>query len=156
VGTYAALSADGSSSAVRLPRMKLSLLALALTAMLLLFAPSAGASGSRTCGFIRASVPYSHSGHRDKWRVYITGATSCVTAQQTLDAVMHLGGKQHVGASEADSFFTYRGWSCPFGNMGSQLCDLPAPGRVKARALALDCAVVPGKCPSRAPRGFFD
>jgi hypothetical protein len=135
--------------------MKLTLLALALTAAVLLSAPLTDASVSGTCGFIRASTPYSRHGRRDKWRVYITGATSCRTAQQTLDAVMHLEAKEHLGADEAHSFFTYRGWSCPFGDMGSQSCVLPARRSPKAQALALDCAVVAGGCPTRVPPGYF-
>ena len=135
--------------------MKLTLLALVIAAMLLLFAPSAGAAGARPCGFIRASVPYSRHGDHDKWRVYITGATSCATAQKTLDVVMHLQAKEHLGAAEADSFFTYKGWTCPFGNMGSQLCDMPARRPAKAQALALDCTVVAGGCPRRTPLGYF-
>jgi hypothetical protein len=135
--------------------VKLTFLALALATVLSILAPSAGASAGRPCGFIRASTPYSSHGHHDKWRVYVTGAASCATAQRTLDAVMHLEAKEHLGADEPRSFFTYRGWSCPFGNMGSQLCDLPARRPFQARALALDCAVVSGGCPTRAPSGYF-
>jgi hypothetical protein len=135
--------------------VKRAFLLLALATVLLVSAPGAGAAGSRRCGVLRASVPYSRRGHGDEWRVYITGATSCRAAQQTLDAVMHLRGKEHRGTGEADSFFAYRGWTCPFGNMGSQLCSFPARAPVRARALALDCTVLAGGCPRRAPTGYF-
>jgi hypothetical protein len=135
--------------------VRLILLALMLATVLSILASSADASTGRTCGYIRASTPYSSHGNRDKWRVYVTGTSNCAKAEHTLDAVMHLEGKEHLGADEARSFFTYRGWSCPFGDMGSQLCDLPARPPFEARALALDCAVVSGGCPTRVPPGYF-
>jgi hypothetical protein len=148
--------------------VKLTLTALALAAVPLMTAPAAGASAagasaasapaSSRCGVIRASTPYSRHGHSEEWRVYRTGDVSCQTAERTLDAVMHLQAKQHVGASEAGSYFTYKGWTCPFGDMGQQLCDLfpghSLSGHPRAQALALNCAVVDGGCPKRAPSVF--
>src|ERR1700733_9080284 len=84
--------------------------------------PAAGASdGSHiatSCGYIHASVPYTASGHADRWRVYVTGSTSCASATAVLSAVMHTHGKQHLGASEAGSYTIFGGWICPFGLMG--------------------------------------
>jgi hypothetical protein len=119
--------------------------------------PAAGASAdSRTvtsCGYIHASVPYSVSGHADRWRVYIDGSTSCASATVVLDAVMHTHGKQHLGSSEADSYTTFAGWICPFGLMGEQSCELPtrlpAHPPIRAHALALNCAPPGGGCPAR-------
>ncbi len=123
--------------------------------------PGAGASdGSHTvtsCGYIHASVPYSLSGHANRWRVYIDGSTSCASATAILDAVMHTHGKQHLGGSEADSYTTFSGWICPFGLMGEQSCELPTrlPDHppIRAHALALDCARAGGGCPARVPSG---
>jgi hypothetical protein len=125
----------------------------------LLAVPAAGASsgsgGVTTCGYIHASVPYSANGHADRWRVYIDGSTSCASATATLDAVMHTHGKQHVGASEADSYTTLAGWICPYGLMGEQTCELPtrlpAHPPIRAHALALNCALPPRGCPAHVP-----
>ena len=136
--------------------MKPALLALAMTGALLACVPAAGAAGSRRCGLLHASTPYSRHGHREPWRVYIAGATTCKQAERTLNAVLHLEGKAHNGSAEADSFFTYKGWTCPFGNMGSQLCDLPAHAPFTSRALALNCDVVVGGCPKRPPAALLE
>jgi len=121
--------------------------------------PAAGASdGSHTatsCDYIHASVPYSVGGHADRWRVYIDGSTSCADATAVLDAVMHTHGKQHVGRSEAGSYTTLDGWICPYGLMGEQSCELPtrlpAHPPIRARALALNCALPPRGCPAHVP-----
>jgi hypothetical protein len=106
-----------------------------------------------TCGYIHATVPYTRQGSAERWRVYVAGATSCASATKVLDAVMHLQARQHVGSSEINSYFTDGGWLCPFGNMGSQICELPtqlpAHPPVRAHALALDCAV--RSCPAHVP-----
>jgi hypothetical protein len=121
--------------------------------------PVAGASGDShtvtSCGYIHASVPYSASGHADRWRVYIDGSTSCASAIAVLDAVMHTHGKQHVGSSEAGSYTTFAGWICPYGLMGEQSCQLPTrlPSHppIRAHALALNCARPGGGCPAHVP-----
>ncbi len=120
--------------------------------------PAAGASTVRTCGYIHASVPYSAHGQAYRWRVYVDGSASCATAVAVLDAVMHLRATQHVGNSEAGSYFTYTGWLCPFGAMGVQTCELPtrlpAHPPIRAHALARSCAASPGSlggCPARLP-----
>jgi hypothetical protein len=118
-------------------------------------AASANASDARTCGYIHASVPYSTHGQADRWRVYVDGSASCATAVRVLGAVMHLQGKPHEGSSEADSYFTYAGWLCPFGAMGFQSCRLPTrlPSQppIRAHALARDCATPPSGCPADEP-----
>jgi hypothetical protein len=122
--------------------------------------PAAGASGHvgsassvTTCGYIHASVPYTRHGNAERWRVYVAGATSCANATKVLDAVLHLQGRPHVGRSEVNSYFTDGGWLCPFGNMGSQICELPtrlpAQPPIRAQAIALGCAV--RGCPAHVP-----
>ncbi len=142
-------------------RARVALLACVLVAGAWLSAlPAAGAAGKAantttvtTCGYIHATVPYTRLGSSERWRVYVAGASSCASATKVLDAVMHLQGRPHVGSSEVNSYFTDGGWLCPFGNMGTQICELPAqlPAHppVRAHALALDCAV--RGCPARVP-----
>ncbi len=120
--------------------------------------PAAGASGVRTCGYIHVSVPYSTHGQADRWRVYVDGSASCATAVSVLDGVMHLRARRHLGSTEADSYFTYTGWLCPFGAMGVQTCELPtrlpAHPPIRAHALARSCAASPGSpggCPAHLP-----
>ena len=84
-----------------------------------LAAPAFGATAgaARQCGFVRASVPYSHHGHHDRWRIYVKGATSCASARDALNAVLHLNATPHYGTDNANSYFTFRGWTCDFGQM---------------------------------------
>jgi len=135
--------------------VKPALLLLIVAATVMVLAPGAGASGSRRCGLLHASTPYSRHGHSEPWRVYISGATNCKSGERTLNAILHLEGKTHSGSDEADSFFTYRGWTCPFGNMGTQLCNIPTRAPFNARALALNCDLVAGGCPKRPPAGLL-
>jgi hypothetical protein len=131
-------------------------LVLATPPFALLFMASADAASSvRDCGFLRASVPYSHHGHRDRWRTYVTGNASCSSAQGALNAVLHLNAKMHVRSNDADSYFSYHGWRCAFGNMGFQSCILPSHRPYRAKALAIDCATATGGCPRRIPAGYF-
>ena len=128
---------------------------LALLAVLsLVFIGTANASrGGHVCGFIHASVPYSQHGSRHRWRVYIGGDTTCHEGEKVLSAVMHLGGVVHQGSSEASSFITLKSWRCPFGNMGTQLCEIRERAPFLAQALAVNCAENP--CPSsRTPSDF--
>lgn len=126
--------------------------------------PAAVASGAaartssvRTCGYLRASVPYTHHGTADRWRVYVNGAATCASAVEALDAVTHARATEHLGRSEAGSYFVEAGWLCPFGNMGEQTCELPtrlpAHPPIRARALALDCATPVRGCPAHVPSG---
>jgi hypothetical protein len=119
-------------------------------------APSVAAGTTiGSCGMIRASVPYSHHGHRDRWRVYVTGHASCASAERVLSAVMHLDATEHLGSSDASSYFSDDGWKCPFGDMGFQTCVQPSHRPYRARALAIDCAIAAGGCPGRVPEKYF-
>jgi hypothetical protein len=115
--------------------------------------PAAGTPSVTTCGYVHASVPYTRQGNTERWRVYVTGASSCASATKVLNAVLHLQARPHVGSSEVNSYFTDSGWLCPFGDMGAQTCELPtrlpAHPPIRARAIALDCAV--RSCPAHLP-----
>ena len=115
-------------------------------------AAAARSSSVTTCGYLRASVPYTHHGTADRWRVYVNGAATCASAVEVLDAVTHARATEHLGRSEAGSYFVEAGSLCPFGNMGEQTCELPtrlpAHPPIRARALALDCATPPRGCPT--------
>ena len=117
--------------------------------------PSAGSAAARTCGFIRASVPYTPHGTAERWRVYVEGEASCASAVSVLYAVMHGEGRQHVGKASAGSYTTFGGWLCPYGQMGTQTCELPQrlPSHppIRARALARNCAQSDDGCPARVP-----
>jgi len=133
---------------------------LAASASLAGVSAADASDGSHTitsCGYIHASVPYTASGHAERWRVYIEGSTSCASATAVLDAVMHTHGKQHVGASEADSYTTFDGWICPYGLMGEQSCELPtrlpAHPPIRAHALALNCSRPGSGCPAHVSAG---
>ncbi len=126
---------------------------LATAAVVLLAAPAALASHGRVCGFIKASVPYARHGNADRWRVYVSGATTCDAAEEALRTVMHLRAAQHVGRSEADSYFTFRRWRCPFGDMGFQACESPGRLPYRARALAVECSI--DACPATRPPSYF-
>lgn len=142
-------------------RARVALLASVLVAGAWLSAiPAAGAAGHAasppgvtTCGYIHATVPYTRQGSAERWRVYVAGASSCASTTKILDAVMHLQARPHFGRSEVNSYFTYDGWLCPFGNMGSQTCELPtqlpAHPPIRAHAIALDCTV--RGCPAHMP-----
>jgi hypothetical protein len=116
---------------------------------------SDGSHAVTSCGYIHASVPYTASGHADRWRVYVDGSTSCASATAVLSAVMHTHGKQHLGGSEAGSYTTFAGWICPYGLMGEQSCELPlrlpAHPPIRAHALALNCARPGSGCPAHVP-----
>jgi hypothetical protein len=128
------------------------------TGAMLALVPAAGAahgSEARTCGFLHASVPYTSRGHAKAWRVYVTGKASCATATKVLNAVMHLQGVEHSQGGEAGSYVTYASWTCPFGQMGEQTCDLPtrlpAQPPLRASALALSCTGFGERCPRHVP-----
>jgi hypothetical protein len=136
-------------------RLAINLAASAALAAVPVAGASGGSSHVSTCGYIRASVPYSSSGQADKWRVYIDGSSSCASAVATLNALMHGHGKHHEGGSEADSYTVIGGWICPNGLMGGQTCELPtrlpAHPPIRAHALALNCATSGRGCPANVP-----
>lgn len=121
--------------------------------IVLVLVQAASASDSRVCGFVTASVPYARHGNAKRWRVYASGVTTCHAAESTLAAVMHLDAKQHVGRSEADSYFTVGSWRCAFGDMGFQSCVQPARAPYRAQALAVNCSL--NACPSSRPPSYF-
>ena len=118
------------------------------------FASGRAATAVARCGFLRASVPYSHHGRHDRWRIYVKGRATCTRARQVLNAVLHLDAAQHVGSDNADSYFTYRAWRCDFGQMGYQDCWRPAHRPFTAGALAIDCAIADGGCPVDVPTDY--
>ena len=104
------------------------------------------------CGFIHASVPYSRHGNRDRWGVYVSARTTCAAAKTVLSAVMHLRASAHEGSGNANSYFSYDGWRCAFGQMGDQPCWQPVTHPYRAAAIARNCADQPdGGCPVRIP-----
>ncbi len=115
-------------------------------------APARDAAGGRVCGLLHVRVPYSSAGGGPAWRAYVRGNASCQTASTTLDAVMHLRGKNHDNGAESNSYFVYGHWTCPYGQMGSQVCLLGSPSHPRARALALRCSEV--RCPARRAPDF--
>jgi hypothetical protein len=129
---------------------------ISMAASSVVLAPSAAAENSiGSCGVVHASIPYSHQGNHDRWRVYVRGHASCASAKRVLNAVMHLNATEHLGSSDATSYFSYHGWRCPFGNMGFQSCVLPSHRPYRAAVLAIDCAIASGGCPSRVPATYF-
>lgn len=134
-------------------RMHRFLAVLAATAVVLIATQTASASNARVCGFVKASVPYARHGNANRWRVYVSGTTTCHAAEEALTAAMHLNAVQHVGRSDADSYFTFRSWRCPFGNMGFQVCNSPGRPPFRARVLAIECSIT--ACPSTRPPTYF-
>jgi hypothetical protein len=133
---------------------------MALTAVVALALAGAvsaaqGSEHGRVCGSLHASVPYSEHGNSARWGTYVAGGASCKEATEVLSVVMHLGGRIHEGSSEVDSYVSYRGWRCPFGQMGIQICLLGSPTRPRARALASRCAVREAGCPVHKPPAWF-
>jgi hypothetical protein len=130
-----------------------------LGVLLVLVALPAGgqaATKGRVCGTLRASLPYSRHGSADRWRVYVSGSASCRGAEETLDAVMHERATLHQGQSEAATYFSYRSWSCPAGNMGVQTCVKPhRTPPYAAQALAVDCHLNPHECSAVKPPSWF-
>jgi len=115
--------------------------------------PAWASDGSGVCGFLHARVPYSTRAGGPAWRVYVRGQISCGAGTEALAAIMHRRGHNHGNGSEANSYFTYRGWTCPYGQMGSQFCFMGSARKPRARALALRCSEV--QCPSAAPPAYL-
>jgi hypothetical protein len=112
-------------------------------------ATEANVAATRHCGFVHASVPYSHHGHHDRWRHHVRGNASCAAARGVLNAVLPLNATAHYGSSNANSYFTYPGWTCDFGQIGFQRCWRPRHRPYQAGAVALDCMTESDGCPTR-------
>jgi hypothetical protein len=110
-------------------------------------APQASASGthlSSRCATFHARGP--------EYGVYIAdGHVSCRVAVGILRAVDSGKGKIVQHGSSADSYVLYRGWLCPFGNMGEQTCEHSRhPVNNPSQDIAsLACSIERG-CPVRA------
>lgn len=107
--------------------------------------PAQGAAHGKVCGSLHARVPYSRAPGGPLWRVYVRGNAPCRSAVRALGAVMHLHGANHSGGSEVNSYFTYEGWTCPYGQMGIQTCFLGPSSHPRASAFADRCSQAP--CP---------
>ncbi len=87
-----------------------------------------------------------------KYGVYIAdGHVKCSVATGILRAVDSGKGKIVEHGSSADSYVLYKGWLCPFGNMGEQTCEHSGhPVDNPSQDIAsLACAIERG-CPARA------
>jgi hypothetical protein len=131
------------------PAAKLAVAVLLVVAVSAPTGAAATSGGGRVCGLLHARVPYATAGGGPVWRVYSHGNVSCRNAAAVLDAVMHLHGQDHSHGFESNSYFTYRGWTCPYGQMGSQVCFLGSTRHPRAEAWALRCSENP--CPTDRP-----
>ena len=87
-----------------------------------------------------------------EYGVYIAdGHVKCSVATAVLQAVDSGKGKIVEHGSSADSYVLYRGWLCPFGNMGEQTCEHSGhPVEDPSQDIAsLSCSIERG-CPVRA------
>jgi hypothetical protein len=88
-----------------------------------------------------------------EYGVYIAdGHVRCSVAVGILKAVDSGKGKIVEHGSSADSYVLYRGWLCPFGNMGEQTCEHtenPAVSNPSQDIASLSCSIERG-CPRRA------
>ncbi len=87
-----------------------------------------------------------------KYGVYIAdGHVKCSVAVRILTAVDSGKGKIVEHGSSAGSYVLYRGWLCPFGNMGEQTCEHSGrPVNNPSQDIAsLSCAIERG-CPVQA------
>jgi hypothetical protein len=87
-----------------------------------------------------------------EYGVYIAdGHVKCSVATTVLQAIDSGKGKIVEHGSSADSYVLYRGWLCPFGNMGEQTCEHSGhPVNHPSQDIAsLSCSIERG-CPVRA------
>jgi hypothetical protein len=122
-------------------------LACVAAACSIALAPQASASGthlSKRCATFQAKGA--------KYGVYIAdGHVKCSVAVGILKAIDSGKGKIVEHGSSADSYVLYRGWLCPFGNMGEQTCEHSGhPVNNPSQDIAsLSCSIERG-CPVRA------
>jgi hypothetical protein len=55
--------------------------------------------------------------------VYAGAGVSCATATTVMSDLSAGKATNHQGASDASSYFIVDGWTCPYGNMGAQVCS---------------------------------
>jgi hypothetical protein len=87
-----------------------------------------------------------------EYGVYIAdGHVKCSVATAVLQAIDSGEGKIVEHGSSADSYVLYKGWLCPFGNMGEQTCEHSGrPVEDPSQDIAsLSCSIERG-CPVRA------
>jgi hypothetical protein len=87
-----------------------------------------------------------------EYGVYIAdGHVKCSVATAVLRAIDSGKGKIVEHGSSADSYVLYKGWLCPFGNMGEQTCEHSGhPVNNPSQDIAsLSCSIERG-CPKRA------
>jgi hypothetical protein len=122
-------------------------LACVAAACSLVLAPQASASGTH----LASRCATFHARDAD-YGVYIAdGHVKCSVAVAVLRAVDSGKGKVVEHGSSADSYVLYRGWLCPFGNMGEQTCEHSGhPVNNPSQDIAsLSCSIERG-CPVRA------
>jgi hypothetical protein len=110
-------------------------------------APQASASGTHS---VSRCATFHAKGSR--YGVYIAdGHVKCSVAVGILEAVDSGKGKIVEHGSSADSYVLFRGWLCPFGNMGEQTCEHSGhPVNNPSQDIAsLSCSIERG-CPVRA------
>jgi hypothetical protein len=102
------------------------------------------ASDTHRCGTFHAKGA--------EYGVYIAdGHVNCGAATGILKAIASGKGKIVNHGSSANSYVLYRGWLCPFGNMGEQTCEHSShPVNNPSEDIAsLSCSIERG-CPVRA------
>jgi hypothetical protein len=118
-----------------------------LAACSVALAPQASASDTHLasrCGTFHAKGA--------EYGVYIAdGHVKCSVATAVLRAIDSGKGKIVEHGSSADSYVLYKGWLCPFGNMGEQTCEHSGhPVNNPSQDIAsLSCSIERG-CPVRA------
>jgi hypothetical protein len=129
------------------PTRAIGTLACLAAACSIALAPQASASGTHPAS--RCATFHTKSA---KYGVYIAdGHVKCSVAVGILEAVDSGKGKIVEHGSSADSYVLYKGWLCPFGNMGEQTCEHSAdPVENPSQDIAsLSCSIERG-CPMRA------
>jgi hypothetical protein len=133
-------------SRLNLPRA-IGALACIAAACSIALAPQASASGTHL-----ASRCATFHARGAEYGAYIAdGHVKCSVAVGILEAVDSGKGKIVEHGSSADSYVLYRGWLCPFGNMGEQTCEHSGhPVNNPSQDIAsLSCSIERG-CPVRA------
>ncbi len=79
-------------------------------------AAASGTHRSARCGTFSAGAK--------TYGVYIAdGKVACSAAEGILKAIAGGHGTKVAKANSASSYVLYRGWLCPYGNMGEQTCE---------------------------------